>query len=324
MTKTEYQALYKKARQETAKLSLKAQVRTNLAYRRAASDVAQRLLDAQERGLSLITIEAQARLLNEIQMASTTLANDIQSITTELVSDATKINTQADRDYMLGLVIGPEGPINVEIIKNVYSKLNTKAIQNMVSRVYSDGYTFSSRVWNLKGDFENTIKEILTSGIAQGRDPVKLIKDLQVYVADGKTALAERWGGLERGTDEWKKRIHEKIDYRAQRLVRSELHATMQDVSIEAGEANLATTGDYEWILGPGLAHCSDCIDYSLQTFTKETIPSYPHPNCGCQIRPVLRDRKKFVDDLKRWKNGTVDEENRYVDDWVQKYTNAA
>lgn len=325
MTKAEYAELYRKARQETAKLSLKAQIKITLAYKRAAAEVAKKLLDAQERGLSIITINANAALLNEIQMASTTLANDIEKITIDLVENATIINTKADHAYMSGIVAGiQDSSINVSVVDAVYTKLNSEAVQNLVSRVYSDGYTLSSRVWDLKGDFEDTIKDIISSGFAQGRDPVKIIKDIQVYTADGKIALSNRWGDLERGNSEWKKRIHNKIDWRAQRLVRSELQASIQSIAIQSGEANLGSTGEFIWVLGPGLDHCAECMDYSSQIFTKDTIPEYPHPNCGCQVRPVLRDQEQFVDDLKSWVDGNVTDNNRYIDNWVQEYANVA
>jgi hypothetical protein len=324
MTKAEYAELYRKARQETAQLSLKAQIEIKLAYSRAAAEVNVKLLDAQERGLSIITINANSQLLNEIQMASTTLTNDIEKITMKVVEDSAEIATKADREYLLSVIADIDSSLNANTINQVYLRLNTKAVENMVSRVYSDGYTLSSRVWNLKGEFEDTIKNIIASGIAQGRDPVKIIKDIQIYVADGKLALSGRWGNLESGTAEWSDRIHQKIDWRAQRLVRSELQATLQSISIQAGEANPGTTGNYTWVLGPGMAHCAECMGYASQIFTKDTIPEYPHPNCGCQIRPVLRDLKDFVNDLKDWGNGTVTDQNRYIDDWAQNYANAA
>jgi len=320
VTKAEYAELYAKARQETVKMSLKAQAKVKRAYIQAAAQAAEKLRDALDRNLSEITVQHWQSIMNELQKASGELNQTITDITTSLVEDSTKVYTKIDAGYLTYAVqSGAITSITEDGILAMASNINRNAVRNMVSRVYSDGYTFSSRVWGLKSDWEKAIKEILTSGIASGRDPVKLVKDIQVYTADGAVALAERWGKLERGSAEWKKRLPKNIDWRAVRLVRSEFQATMQAVSTLAGQTNPGSTGKYTWVLGPGLVHCEHCIEFSTQQFTKDTLPSYPHPNCGCQVRPILQDMTAFVDDLKDWESGKVNDATRRIDTWYQE-----
>jgi hypothetical protein len=192
----------------------------------------------------------------------------------------------------------------------------------MTTRLWSDGYTFSERIWGtgdigLKGDWLERMKMTVAAGIAQGRDPVKIAKDIQVYTADGKIALSQRWGGLARGTAEFAKRIPGRLDWRAQRLVRSELGASLQNASVMAGEANPGADGLYDWVLSIGRRHW-DCECESLAEggpYTAETIPTYPHSNCGCWTRPHLREMTGFLADLKSWAHGgSVD----YLDEWYQ------
>ena len=316
MTKSEYERLFVEARKSAANLSLKAQIHVKLAYKRAAATLAKELKANIDKGYSSITINQQTALLSAI---SNILGDDIQDITTGLVESTSKIYTNIDKAFLLEAMPG----FSTEAIEGIFVKINNQAVQNMVTRIYSDGYNFSRRIWKTREGFENRIKDIITSGLAQGRDPVKLIKDIEIYVDGGRAALAKRWGDLEAGDTNWKKRIRGDIDSSAQRLVRSEIMATMQSISIQSGEANPAATGEYTWVLGPGLAHCADCIDYSAQIFTKDTIPDYPHPNCGCQIRPVLRDHDVFVNDLENFVNGNITEENKYLEIWTQQYYNA-
>lgn len=319
MTNAEYNLLYIEARKNTAKLSIKAQIGVKLAYQKATHNVAKVLNDAIERNLSIITIQSNYQLINELQIASTNLAKEIENITTDAVEKSSAIYTTPSEKYLLSAFSDASvSTVDKNFVKDTFSKINNNAVRNMVARTYSDGYTFSNRVWNLKGNYEKTIKDIISAGMAQGRDPVKIIKDIQIYVKDGKIALSERWGALERGTREWYGRIDGNIDWRAQRLVRSEIQATVQSVSVLSGEANPASTGEYDWILGPGLVHCSKCEDLAYYTYTAENIPPYPHSNCGCQVRPKLRDHDQFMDDLVAWNQGIVTEGNRYIEDWYQ------
>ena len=325
MTRAEYARAQNEARRGVAALSLKAQLAVKLAYRRATADVAKTLLDAHSRGLSLTTVTAQSQLLIELQASYTKLSGDISSIIDDATMKAAVITSTADQEYLNSAISGiGASQFNADVVRAIYTKVNTDAVRITAQRIHADGYNLSTRVWNLKNGYEATVKELILAGIAQGRDPVKIVRDLQLYVAGGKPVLAQRWGKLERGAVDWKKRIKGDVDYRAQRLVRSEIHATVQATAIQSGLANPGATGEFQWVLGPGLAHCEECADNASRTYTQETIPDYPHPNCGCQVRPVLRSREEFVESLKRWKDGIVDDGNRYIDDWAQRYANVA
>jgi len=325
MTKAAYEALFVAARKDIATATLTAQLKVKLAYTRAASDVASALRATLAKEQSLITLRAQTQLLEQLAARSTALADDVSKVLEEAIKKSAKVASGPDSQFLSEALVGVYGKErSAEVVGAIYSRVNDSAVRNAVSRIYSDGYNLSARVWDLKGEFEETVKDILTTGIASGRDPVKLIKDIQVYVADGKLALANRWGSLERGSEEWKRRVKGKIDYRAQMLVRSEMQAMVQSLAVQSAAANPATTGRFEWVLGPGLAHCSVCVDYSVLTYTEDTVPAYPHPNCGCQVRPVLMSIDLFTGDLERWVAGEVDDENRYIDDWAQSYLFAA
>jgi hypothetical protein len=189
----------------------------------------------------------------------------------------------------------------------------------MTTRTYGTGHTFSTRVWGAREDWETNIRRIVEEGIKIGRDPAKIARDIQVYTADGRVALANRWAQIERGTPGWYNRLPKNLDWRGVRLVRSELQASIQAAQVEAGEQNPGATGEYRWVLGPGVDHCEECIDNSAQTYTKENVPSIVHPNCSCSIEPILRDRSQFIKDLKAWESGDINADNRYIDQW---YTN--
>jgi hypothetical protein len=203
--------------------------------------------------------------------------------------------------------------------------VNRKLVESLVTRLWSDGYTFSERCWNLRADWLERIRMTVAAGIAQGRDPVKIAKDIQAYTADGKVALIQRWGKLERGAAEFAKRIPGRVDWRASRLVRSELHASLQDAGIAAGEINPGATGEYDWVLSPGRESWPcECENLAAGgPYKADQVPTYPHPHCGCSVRPRLRDRKEFVADLRR--KFIHGESVPYLDEWYdEKYKGAA
>jgi hypothetical protein len=193
--------------------------------------------------------------------------------------------------------------------------VNTDVVNSTIMRQYGkNNYTFSDSVWNTtrKGWLDD-VKSVVTSGIAMGRDPVKIAQDLAKYTRGGKTALLKSWGPEAKMGD---KRLPEAIDYRAARLVRSEMYASMQNAQALAGLDNPACNGLFDWILNASRVDWN-CICEELAAdgpYEYEELPDYPHPNCMCIIQPKLRDHDQFMKDLKAWGDG---EDVDYMDEWA-------
>jgi hypothetical protein len=301
-------------------MTLQARTELRSIYIQASDDVAKKLLASKKLGTGRLTQQLWTELEKDLQSAIKELDNGITKIAVSGVTETTKLYAEINTKYLYS-AMQDAGVTRVTKagIEKLGALQSRTAVESMVNRVYQDGYTFSQRVWNATTDYNKSIKEIVAKGMAEGRDPVKICRDIQGYTRDGKMALAKRWGHMKEGSAEWKKRIPKDIDWRALRLVRSEMQASIQDSNARSGEMNCGSTGQFKWLLGPGLTHCDDCLSYSTQIFTKDTLPGYVHSNCGCNNQPVLRDRDEFIKDLKAWMNDDGSRDTGYIDTWHDK-----
>jgi hypothetical protein len=200
----------------------------------------------------------------------------------------------------------------------MFLSVNDKLISNIASRVYQDGYSYSERIWGVGNIFDDDIKRVIISGLAQGRDAIDIAKDLDTYVNKRYHVLMTRYGKLKRGTAVFARRIRKNIYYPSLRIIRSEMYAGLQDNARYMGLLNPASNGLYDWIRNSTVTcnkGCQKAADGS--PYTIETLPSYKHPNDLCTIRPRLRDSREFWSDIKKWANG---ESVGYIDNWYNRY----
>jgi hypothetical protein len=325
----DYARRYAAARREAAQMGTAARAKLHDVYTRAGESAARVVGDSLERGLSSLTVERWRVLAAKLFDAADSVASGTESVTRALISDAGSLFPEVDAEFVLSAArFAGASKITKQGLGRIVSGINSRVVESLTTRLWSDGYTFSDRVWGgegvgVRGDWLERIKMTVAAGIAQGRDPVKIAKDIQAYTADGKVALGQRWGSLERGTSEFSKRIPGRLDWRAQRLVRSELSASLQDSAVLAGESNPAGDGEYDWVLSLGRLHWA-CECESLAAsgpYKADAVPTYPHSNCGCTIRPHLREMAGFLSDLKSWaRGGSVD----YLDAWYEGTYKAA
>ena len=111
----------------------------------------------------------------------------------------------------------------------------------------------------------------------------------------------KRYGKLERGTAEYARRIPRSVDYRALRIVRSELYASLKEVGIENGKANPSALDKFDWVMQSGRADWDcDCPDLAAGSpYTAAQFPAQPHPNCHPSGTMILTtDGKKPIESL--------------------------
>lgn len=336
ITKNDYAQLFSAARKTAAQLDIKTRLRLIGIYRTAAAQAAEVVQDALERGLSSLTEERWAAIQEKLTDAADALAKGTESEIKALIKKTAPLFPEVDAAFIwdTAKISDADRKITKEGLGRIVASVSKDVIDSLASRMWQDGYTFSDRIWgtgfdkrgrplSVRGDWQERIKMTVAAGIAQGRDPAKIAKDIQVYTADGKIALSKRWGSLERGTAEFAKRLPGRIDWRAQRLVRSELYASLQDAQLASGRRNPASTGLFDWVLSQGRQHW-ECECESLAAgspYKADNIPTYPHANCLCSIRPRLMDLKEFVSDLTRWAKGSDVE---YIDTWYRDVYAAA
>lgn len=319
MTRKEYEAAYRSVRKSAPKLLKSTMTQVKQSYITAADKVAEQLRVAELTGVSDLTAYSWQQIELQLKAGIINISKALEEETPIAVENISSGIISVDEKYLNDANLAANAGLSAVKIRNMYVKVNEQVITNMATRMFSDGYTFSQRVWRVGDAFQTDIKQVILSGLAQGRDPVKIADDLTEYVAEGKVRLMKRYGKLEAGTKAFAKRIPKNVDYRAMRLVRTELYASLKESGVEAGKRNPGALDLFDWVMQAGRADW-DCACPDLAhngPYTAVQVPVQPHSNCGCYLMPVLRDHDTFVDDLARWANGeSVD----YLDEWNDSY----
>ena len=316
MTKAEYDALYRAAGRNLPNLTLSSLQRLKKVYIKVGNDVAAKIAQAKLKGLSDLTTESWARIDIQLHVSIQDIQNAIDARIKATVLSGERSFRGINIDYLNDVIDDFGNLVTKTGISNMFSTLNTRVVESVVNRIFADGYTYSDRIWRAGLQFERDVKNIVSAGLAQGRDVVKIARDLTRYVKKGKKGLirVDAYGELKRGTKQFIRRIGNQVDYRALRLIRSELYASMQDAAKLSGQMNPACTGLYDWVRSNSKDWGCDCPSNAANSpYTYENVPGYDHPNCLCRIVPRLRNHGDFVSDLRRWSSG---EKVEYLDTW--------
>lgn len=318
MTEAEYKKRYRAARDSFQNITAKEKRLLKKAYKSAASLAADAVRNAELSGFSQLTVDSFNQLQRQLDIGFNIIGTATENSLPININQAYGRYVDIDAQYLGdAFAAAGAGDLLTEVgVRNMARAANLRLINATVTRIYSDGYTFSERIWSkgrkvvnnrklwigMNGSYQDSIKQVVSMGIAQGRDIFKIAKDIEVYAATNKIGLMKRYGRLVAGTSEFTKRIPKNIDWRAVRLVRSELYASLQAASLEQGRINPASNGLYDWRLTPGAQHSCICPELSeASPYREEDIPAYPHSNCLCSVIPHLVNQQEFTQSLKRW-----------------------
>ena len=337
MTQQEYQRLYREAHARSGRITASTRRELLRSFKEAADLASAQVKRSVQSELSDITSKSWIQINNELIAGADIISNAAEETIPLRISQSYQGYLGVDVQYMSDAVERAGiGFITKEGLKNIGVGVDIRLLSAQASRVFSEGYTFSQRIWNdfnpdglpigVHGDYQYRMKNLILTGEAQGRDVIDIADDIQVYVARGKDAVFRegRYGKLQPGTYEFRRRISKRIDWRALRLVRSELNASMQQAGVLEGLVNPAALDLYNWVKTRGNPIDPDgsrnasgfrCIDLEeFNPYQRDDVPGYQHPNCSCHVRPVLRDGNEFLSDLKRWTPGSGN--IKYLDDW--------
>ena len=319
MTKKEYISAYRAARLSAGKLTAKTMTELKQTYIDAGKLAAKAARDAELSGLGELDINSWRSIERQLAEGARLINDKLAGVLPKVMGDAAALASSLDKKWLLDTVKDAGGVLSKTAIRDVFVGVNTRVIESTVNRMGQAGYTFSERIWKTADGYQNDLKSMIRASLAQGRDPVKIAGDIQTFIGDGKIQLMKRYGKLKAGTAQFVRRIPVNVDYRAMRLVRTELYASLKEAGVEAGKANPGCTQEFDWIMELGRAHwdCS-CPDLAAGgPYTADNIPVQPHPSCACILQPRLMDRREFVADLAKWANG---EDVPYIDNWKREY----
>lgn len=333
MTAAEYRKAYNNARRQLVIIAKKAQKELLKLYIEAGDIVADKIRDATARELSQYTTSGLRSIDDQIKNSANQISAQIEDRLPIVINQSYRNYAAAESLYIYDAAKNAGSElITLSGMSNVATAVNDNLAREVFNLQFQDGLRYSNRIWDefkpnglpggINGDFQYRIKNVINLGTIQGRDPIKIAEDLNVYLRDGKVQMLKRYGKLERGTSAFKNRISNKVDWRAVRLVRSVQNSGMQLASIKSAQINPAHSGFYNWKKTPGNPIDPDgsrnasgqrCIDLEDgNPYTAQTVPDYQHSNCSCFVSPILRPRQEFNKDLKAWVNGDYN----YVAQW--------
>ena len=198
--------------------------------------------------------------------------------------------------------------LNEKLVKDSGVKVNwslaftnvpRQATNNVISRVWNDGLTFSDRLWRLNTSAVKGVNEILSSGIARGQSAVNMSKDLQQYLLEPAVTDGTSWTtGISksvtgRGT----------INYNALRLASTEINNSYREALVVANGANPIMLG-LRWNLSTSHNVPDICDVYAKLDAYGKGPGIYPadkmpidHPGGRCFFTEVLRAANQWAQD---------------------------
>lgn len=311
MTQAEFEALYAASRKSAASLTIETMQEIKSTYISASKSVEEAIKNATLSGANQLSIDSLNQVKRQIDIAAGEIRQAIDVRNKQLMLDGMDVTADIHVQYLDEILMKYDQTlISIGTIKDIYVGINQEVMINTLNRMLQDRYTYSERLWGIADSYKKDMENIINSGLLQGRSTVEIAKDIQVYLKDGKIALANRYGALERGTKEFLKRVGNTVDWRALRLIKSELHMSLQTAALEHGKSNPACTGYYYWILASGRAHYNCACDGIAAggPYLYEQVPAYPHPNCECRVQPVLKYQKDFEEELRAFLNGEMND----------------
>jgi hypothetical protein len=316
MTATEYAIAYRHARATLPNITIKTMRELKKTYIEAAKLAAAQVAKAELAGYGELTMTSWAQIESALLAGAREIQRNLDEAIPLAAKDIAGNVTQIDETYLTQAIRRAGVGLDLVKVRNLFVDASDKVVRSLVNRIWSDGYSFSARVWRTAGAYQDAMKRVITAGIGSGRDVVKVAKDLEVYVQRGKAGLATRWGDLV-GAD-FQRRVRGSVDYNALRLVRSELYMSLQDAAKLDGQINPACTGMYDWKRTNATDWGCDCPDLEAGSpYSEDQLPDYPHANCMCLVTPRLMDGNEFIADLKAWSNGA---DVGYLDEWNREF----
>ncbi len=306
------------ARRDFLRLRARHEPAIRKIYIDAADNVAKRL-----RELSPATGELTRKHLIALEKALREEAEKTQRAIEALVKDgmhqAASCGGRALENNLISAVnkSGAEDIINVFKLQRGFAEINSASVEALWSRTHKV-LRVSDRIWKHSQDARDATRDIIQVGIAQGRDAVKVARDLEQYVRSGKKTLSQDYLNM---MDRMGTRVPKDLSYESLRLVRSEYTKAFTEGVYSRGRINPSYTG-VRWMLsGAHPIHdiCdefaeADLYDMGPGVYPKGEEPVNPHPNCLCYVVSNLKDTDEFVADLIKWRDDPSS--TPYLEEW--------
>ena len=195
---------------------------------------------------------------------------------------------------MIELAAGSFAEIaDIAKVRGALQAVHAKALEAyQVEKRY--GWTFSERIWKSAATTSKTIQEVVSAGLAEGMDSVKVARMLEQYVKDGSKTLSSQYPNMMKRMGG---RVPGNVSYESLRLARTEASYAFNEGTIQAARENPAV-GAIGFRLSnshPAADICdsvasADSYGLGRGNYPVEEAPSTQHPCCLCYLVPIARD----------------------------------
>jgi len=237
---------------------------------------------------------------------------------TEKIQKATQALTRSGMEEAVGLGARPidnhllraaqDADVGLDFLKiqRGFGDINTAAVEALWARS-RHGLAVSERIWSQSQTARAAMRDLVHVGVATGRDVVKVARDLERYVRQGRRTLAEDYPNM---MARMNRRIPKDVCYEALRLARTEYSNAFMEGVYSRGRVNPSYQG-VRWMLSdshPESDVCDDLASADLYNMGPGVYPAgeepvQPHIQCLCYVIPYLVETKDFIVQLKEWKN---------------------
>ena len=317
MSSREYRAIYKKTTRVSSRNYIKLRNQISRGYAKAAAEVADLITKFPAGTAENILLQS---IQSQLDAATTSVGQMLLKDIPGFISKSHESFARLEVDYLSSHFAAANAPFKKEIMEKSYFAINERLLLAQANRAVN-GLYFSDRIWDTVGkDFQGAIKDTIQAGFSQGRDLIDIAKDIEVYTGTtgSKQKLIKRYGKLQDGTADFIKRIPKSVDYRALRIARSEMYASLQQANAIDAEANPGCSGQVNWILTEGAQHSCECPDLAAGSpYPADSVPAYPHPNCLCTLQPVMKSRDEFRKEIDAFMRG---QESPDMERWYNNF----
>lgn len=182
-----------------------------------------------------------------------------------------------------------------------FSAVPLQATKKCIERVWSDGFSFSDRIWRMDSFARDGVNQILTSGIARGQSAVSMSKELRRFLIDPDIEPGVSWTTGVSKSVTGKGTIH----YNALRLARTEINNAYRETLVTANASNPITLG-VRWNLSNSHPRPDICDVWAESDLYGIGAGVYPpgatpldHPGGLCYVTDVLRPQAQWGEQKK-------------------------
>lgn len=291
---------FKTAHYKKIKLNLETTKRVQKVYSNAAKDIEKRLN-------TLVVMNPSDKLkrayledaIQDINKVLTSTESKLMEETLKAGLGAGQIAIDASNASMRGYGLNVTGALYY---------VPRKEVENIISgKLYGGDWTLSKSIWNASFKTKSDVQKVVAQGLAENKSVKDIADDITKYV-DPAARKPWDWNKVYPGTAQ-------KVDYNAQRLVRTMIQHSYQNSLVQAQRYNPFCKGIIWHSVGLHGRTCELCLERDGNVFPVKDLP-LDHPNGLCYFEPALDSMDDVADRLANWVGGGSDPA---LDEYVTK-----